>query len=291
MDSRRVSATGPWSFVIGPEFELIDNGDSLPTSPTPVTSTTQGPLEEGPTQREAPPVAYASFTRRARALVIDSVVLSGILAVLVIVGDALSDVPGSGRTFVVILFGLFFLYEPVLVWWRGATIGHAMAQLRVVDERSGQNPGALQAFGRYMVKLVLGLFSFVTMALTRRHQAIHDLLTRTTVRVPDVSFAQPIDYHLERTNDPSWRPAPVWRRGVITLGYLALVYFAFVVVVANAVPSACFRAGACPEWRGLVIRAIGLAWVGASAAMIVAGWRGRLYGARSTRIIVDPPTV
>jgi hypothetical protein len=29
MDSKRVSATGPWSFVIGTEFELIDNGDSV----------------------------------------------------------------------------------------------------------------------------------------------------------------------------------------------------------------------------------------------------------------------
>lgn len=29
MDAERVRATGPWSFVIGPEFELIDNGDSV----------------------------------------------------------------------------------------------------------------------------------------------------------------------------------------------------------------------------------------------------------------------
>jgi hypothetical protein len=29
MGGMRVRATGPWSFVIGPEFELIDNGDSV----------------------------------------------------------------------------------------------------------------------------------------------------------------------------------------------------------------------------------------------------------------------
>jgi hypothetical protein len=29
MEAKRVSATGPWSFVVGAEFELIDNGDSV----------------------------------------------------------------------------------------------------------------------------------------------------------------------------------------------------------------------------------------------------------------------
>ena len=81
-----------------------------------------------------------------------------------------------------LMFGLFFVYEPLFIWRRAATIGHAKNHL-VVADATGRTPGLGQAFARYFIKLVLGLPSFVTMALSRKHQAVHDVLTRTTVQL------------------------------------------------------------------------------------------------------------
>lgn len=51
------------------------------------------------------------------------------------------------------------------------------------------------AFARYIIKVVLGLPSFISMAFTSRHQAVHDVLTRTTVQIRDLTLAVPDDYH------------------------------------------------------------------------------------------------
>jgi hypothetical protein len=87
------------------------------------------------------------------------------------------------------------LYEPLLVAWRGGTIGHFATNLRVVGPAGG-NPSFARAFARYVVKTALGLPSFISMTLTRRHQAVHDVLTRTTVQIRDSSRARPGDYYV-----------------------------------------------------------------------------------------------
>ena len=66
--------------------------------------------------------------------------------------------------------------------------------LRVVDNRSGGNVSLLKALARLVVKGVLGIFSFFSMNLSRRHQAIHDILTRSSVQIKNPSRAQPHHY-------------------------------------------------------------------------------------------------
>jgi uncharacterized RDD family membrane protein YckC len=112
-----------------------------------------------------------------------------------VVGDAARHVPGSGRVLVVLVYALI-LYEPIMVWGYSATIGHRVTNLRVIDEGSGGNPGLLKSLARFAIKTLLGLVSFLTMALTRRYQAVHDLLTHTTVQIRDLALAAPDDYHV-----------------------------------------------------------------------------------------------
>jgi uncharacterized RDD family membrane protein YckC len=52
-----------------------------------------------------------------------------------------------------------------------------------VDARTGSWPSFGRAFVRFLIKTILGVISFFTMELSRRHQAVHDLLTHTTVHV------------------------------------------------------------------------------------------------------------
>jgi uncharacterized RDD family membrane protein YckC len=222
---------------------------------------------------------YATFTRRFRALVIDSAIIAGVVAALVIGGDLANAVPGYGRIAWLLMFGAVFLYEPVLVWRRGSTVGHAMNHLIVVNERTNGRPTLWQAVARYVLKLLLGIPSFVTMSLTRKHQAAHDSLTKTTVRIRAGMTLAPGDFHLERDNGNEVLPSRV-RRGAVMAAYLVALFVAYAVLLSAADPQGCVRDESCPTGVRLLTDAITLGWFGACLATIVATWKGRLLGAR-----------
>lgn len=94
--------------------------------------------------------AYGSLLARVRALVLDSVVLLAAVVVILFSAAAI-DIPGAGRVAVVGLAALFLLYEPLMVAGWGGTLGHRWANLRVVSDHTGGNPGFWRAFGRFMV--------------------------------------------------------------------------------------------------------------------------------------------
>jgi uncharacterized RDD family membrane protein YckC len=243
-----------------------------------------GPAPDDPVET---PTAYASFTRRFRALVIDSAVVCGAFVVLVVLGEMARDVPGSGRALGISLYALLLLYEPVLVARRGGTVGHGAANLRVVDERTGENPRFLRALSRYVLKTLLGLPSFLAMALTRRHQAVHDVLTRTTVRVRDIERASPIDFHYERVQvEPAGAPSRL-RRVLVALAYVAGSYVLMSVVSFFVLSDDCVAGAVCTAADDLRATVLGLAWLGAAAASVVAAWRARLWGCRG-RPRVEP---
>ena len=52
--------------------------------------------------------------------------------------------------------------------------------MRVVDDRGG-NVSFIKALARMIIKSLLSWYSFLAMAMTSRHQAVHDLLPRSTV--------------------------------------------------------------------------------------------------------------
>ena len=94
-----------------------------------------------------------------------------------------SDSDRIGRILGFAFLGIWLLYEPLLVSVTGSTIGHYATNLRVVDNRSHGNISFVKAVVRMIIKSALGLYSFITMATTSRYQAMHDLLTRSTVQI------------------------------------------------------------------------------------------------------------
>lgn len=128
--------------------------------------------------------SYGRFWPRVRAVYIDSIILIVVMAVGLVVAVSLR-VDSVTRVLGFSVAGFWLLYEPLLVSFTGGTIGHRRANLRVVDDRTGGNVSVPKAVARALIKGPLGWVSFVTMALTRRSQAIHDLLTRSTVQVRD----------------------------------------------------------------------------------------------------------
>jgi hypothetical protein len=180
-------------------------------------------------------------------------------------------------------FALF--YEPLCVNRRGATVGHAFANIRVVDARTGANPGFLHALGRFWLKGLFGLLAFIFMGTTRRHQGLHDLAFGTTVEIRDASRASPYDYVEERAPDPTRVPAPVWRRVVVILVYSLACLVGYVLVLYLTESSECFDHTLCSAAERVWEFIVGLAWLSAQAACIVLGWNGRLVGARSRTVL------
>jgi RDD family len=227
---------------------------------------------------------YARFTRRLRGIVIDwflvMILLFGALFVAVSVrSDHFS------RTLGILVVLVLVLYEPVLVSLTGGTLGHYFTNLRVVDERDQGNVSFLKALARLALKSLLGWYSFIVMTATRRNQAMHDLLTRSTVQIRDPAKARPHHYITERADFQSPDMPSRLRRVVVICAYLLLTFVAgglVFAVVASATGALlpCIDYGICSGATKLLENALAVIWLVSSAACVGLGWRGKLPGAR-----------
>jgi uncharacterized RDD family membrane protein YckC len=230
------------------------------------------------------PVRYATFRRRFHAFVVDVAVITAVVVFVAISTDIAENVPGYGRFAWLLMFAALFLYEPFFVWWRGATVGHAMNHLTVVADRTGRSPGLARAFARYLIKGTLGLPCFVVMAFTKRHQALHDLVTKTTVQVETDVALDPGEYHVERTADASILLPSRTRRALVMIAYLVALFIGFGVLLYLIDPRGCLRDNSCPDGTRALGTAVTFVYYGASLLAIVAAWKGLLFGARRTRL-------
>jgi uncharacterized RDD family membrane protein YckC len=232
--------------------------------------------------------AYARFTRRVQGVYIDLIILlviatSGLITAVAFKSDYVSRVLG----FTVAISWL--LYEPLLVSLTGATLGHRYCNIRVVDERHGGNVSFVKAVARVIIKIFLGWYSFVSMAATSRHQALHDLLTGSTVQIRNLAKAKPHHFASARTPLPSGAPSRV-RRITVIVGYLVvwislggLAYAG--LFAAGALSDRCLYNDVCSvaeRWIDIIITLILLA---VSALLLGRGWRGKLWGARIRQVI------
>ena len=129
---------------------------------------------------------------------IDAIIFMLILAVALMLAVWFAS-DHIARILGVTVAATWLFYEPLLVSLTGGTIGHYLCNMRVVDDDRG-NIGFVKAVARMIIKSLLGWYSFLAMAMTSRHQAVHDLLTRSTVQMRDLAKAEP--YHFRSRRDP-----------------------------------------------------------------------------------------
>jgi uncharacterized RDD family membrane protein YckC len=228
---------------------------------------------------------YARFSRRLRAMLLDWIIALVVLYGALLLATAVSNDNFSRGLGILVVVALL-LYEPILVSRMGSTLGHYFTNLRVVDDRNGGNIGFARASARSLIKAVLGLYSFVILAATRRNQAVHDLLTRSTVQIRDPAKASLGQYIAERTELAAGMPSR-WRRIAVTCFYLLLIGIVYVViigvlVVPGAISDACIDRNFCSGGERILSLIFGAGLLGMCAVCIALGWRGRLLGARGT---------
>jgi uncharacterized RDD family membrane protein YckC len=83
-------------------------------------------------------------------------------------------------TRVALLLGMWFLYEPIMTS-RACTLGQFVTGIRVRRWGTLKRISLPQAFGRILLKSLLGVISFFAVSFSRDRRAIHDLASRTIV--------------------------------------------------------------------------------------------------------------
>jgi uncharacterized RDD family membrane protein YckC len=231
-----------------------------------------------------PAPRYARFSRRLRGIVLDWIIAMVVMFGAVLVATTVRS-DDFARALGILVVVALLLYEPVLVSLTGGTLGHYFTNLRVVDERDGGNVSFLKACARLVIKGLLGWYSFIIIAATRRNQAVHDLVTRSTVQIRDPAKALPGQYITERTELAASGLPSRGRRVAVICGYLLLLTIAFFVVFAGIIAAglmsdACINNDFCSAGERFLILAAALALLPLSALCIGLGWRGSLMGAR-----------
>lgn len=227
---------------------------------------------------------YASFSRRVRGMFIDWTIAIAVLFGAVAVGSWTGNNDAS-RAVGWLMVAFLLLYEPVLVTTTGGTVGHWANNVRVVDDKTGGNPGFLKALARHLVKSVLGWYSFLSLLVTRRNQAVHDLLTRSTVQIRDASKALPGQYRAEQP-EPAYSGMPSrLRRSLVTVLYVGLSFalcavIAAALMISGAYSTRCVEQDFCSAGERAMDVVISLCALLSILAVVALGWKGRLPGAR-----------
>lgn len=131
---------------------------------------------------------FAILPDRIKAAIIDSIVLIGAMYLISELFTIFDHVPSIVRGIVAAV--LFLGYEPFFTSRYGATIGHSFSNIKVIkDQEDSTHITFITALGRFVVKVLLGWLSLLTVTSNEKKKAIHDFIANSIVieDTPDVS--------------------------------------------------------------------------------------------------------
>lgn len=123
---------------------------------------------------------YPGVSDRVKAIVADGIVILVFMFIITYVFSLFERMPDNAR--IIAFVFIFLLYDPLFTSVLGGTIGHMMLGIRVKRESNEQkNILFLLAIPRYMVKVLLGWISLLTVSSNEKRKAIHDFLVGSVV--------------------------------------------------------------------------------------------------------------
>jgi len=226
-----------------------------------------------------PAAIYPRLLRRVRATLTDWVIAVLVIACWFFILPFLTGFAGQLK--VALLVVVWLVLDPLLVSQTGGTPGHHLMNLRIQHKDSGENLGILRAILRSLSKIVTGAWSFIFVLVTKKHQALHDLISNTTVVLKNAELVPEQERYNERKQDKGGFTYPsVLRKILIIVTYVVLFSLVFFSLVALMFSSDCFLRNNCSESEKLSLLVLDWVWFFGVAILIVYGWRSRLYGAR-----------
>jgi uncharacterized RDD family membrane protein YckC len=133
-----------------------------------------------PTIEAVPVKLYPGIIERVKASLIDYVV---ILIIMIFVGNlfAMFEEVSEGTRMIAFVL-VFGFYDPLFTSLNGGTLGHSIIGIRVVkDDDSGKNISFPFAIVRYILKVLLGSISLLTISSSEKRRAIHDMAVNSLV--------------------------------------------------------------------------------------------------------------
>ena len=166
-----------------------------------------------------------------------------------------------------------------MIWLTGGSIGHHFAGIRIVGKTSGKNLFVLNGIVRFIVKVLLGIFSLVSMLITKKHQAIHDLLSNSVVIFKDENSALPQHKLAPRKTVFSSQKPSLWRRLIVVIVYSIIVFFTISVITALFVSAKCTEFNQCSETEDQYLMISGLVFIALFCLILLFGFLCKLPGA------------
>lgn len=121
-------------------------------------------------------VNYPSLSQRYFATALDVVFVIVCVFMVVQILTALNIATDQWQWFMVLI--PVFTYEPLLTS-KAVTLGQWVFGFRVRDVITGQKIGVIQAYGRWIIKFLLGGISLLTIPNDTQKRAIHDKMLAT----------------------------------------------------------------------------------------------------------------
>jgi uncharacterized RDD family membrane protein YckC len=132
-------------------------------------------------EKEVSEYLYPGILERIKAAVTDSIVL---IVLMIIIANVFSmfDSVTEGARIIAFVF-VFGLYDPIFTSLFGGTIGHFIIGIRVVKDDDTRSKKILfpLAIIRYIVKILLGWISLLSINRSKKSKAMHDILINSLV--------------------------------------------------------------------------------------------------------------
>ncbi len=229
---------------------------------------------------------YPSIPKRVKASLIDSVILmTSIVLIMTVYSHIGIETPIIG----LIIFSVFLFYEPILVSWKGRTIGHRIYKFKVVDVETVKNIGLAKAIVRFLIKISLGIVSLFWAFFTNRQQSLHDVITNSVVisseisiesieinGLPEIPFAESQEDIIQ---------ASITRRVIVSALWFIMLFFVVSIIYGLSVPAECLDdTSSSINYCKHSDDVLGYVFVGIVVLCLALGAKGKLLGARSKNI-------
>jgi uncharacterized RDD family membrane protein YckC len=224
---------------------------------------------------------YPSIPARIKAGEIDALIIVGFLFVLI------GSYVAIGRQTPAIIFisiAVLLLYEPVLVTWRGQTIGHKIMGFRIIDSVTRARISFSKSLARLVLKAVFGVVSVIWAFFEQRQQFLHDKMTRSLAvmcEVPaDQVGIQPAPSVLGSGAGDFVATLSLRRRVAFIVLYAIGAFILLITIEAIMFPGCVSDSPISPEQCHIIDSITGGLFFVLLSSIITAGLRGGLPGAR-----------
>lgn len=221
-------------------------------------------------------MTYPALFLRVKAMLIDSTILGVLFMVLIILSSELGITDAKLKAAFVLI--PVVLFEPLLIWVFGGNIGHQLSGIKIVGANSGKNLFVINGIVRLLTKTLLGLFSLLSMLITKRHRSIHDVLSRSVVVFKDEAAA-PSSHKLSPRENPSADTKPSFFRKLIVIAvYLVITLVIMSILVSATVSGDCVEFDRCNDSEIRYLNYLVLGFLVGMLLIIILGFMNKLPG-------------